>query len=152
MIGDPGPAEVDDELLAFMRRALADGVGALRRHGGSLVPFAVSQTEGHAHVEVFSDDQDVVGAEGMVSLERAMERMRERAPLLTFEADRCAVVYEGYLTTGRRRSAAVFVEGYQQGMGTSVTMAQRYARAGRLRGFRTLGQAVLLEQGRHFLR
>jgi hypothetical protein len=152
VISDPGPAEVDEELLAFMRRALADGVGALRRHGGSLVPFAVSETGGHVHVEVFSDGEDVVGSEGMVSLERAMERMRERAPLLTFEAERCAVVYEGYLTVGRRRSAAVFVEGYRQGMGTSVTMAQRYAGAGRLRRFRTLGRPVLLEQGRHFLR
>ena len=33
MIADPGPAEVGEELLAFMRDALARGVDAVRRHG-----------------------------------------------------------------------------------------------------------------------
>jgi hypothetical protein len=79
--------------------------------------------------------------------------MQEQAPLLAFEAERLAVVYDGYLgdEAGTQRDA-LFAEGIERGMGTSVTLAQAYAPAGRLRRFRLAGEPVLLEQGRHFIR
>ncbi len=149
MIEDPRPGEISPELLHLMRHALHLGLESIRTHGSPLVPFALTESEGVRRVQVFRDESDPQG-----SFERSVEVMKERAPLLAFEDERLAVAYDGYLSderTGEQRDA-LFAEGIERGMGTSVTLAQRYVPAGRLRRIKAVREPVLLEQGRHFIR
>jgi hypothetical protein len=149
MIEDPRPGEIGPELLDLMRHALHLGLETVRTHGPPLAPFALIESEGVRTVQIFRDEPADVG-----SLDRSLELMQERAPLLAFEAERLAVVYDGYLggEDAVEQRDALFAEGIERGMGTSVTLAQPYVPAGRLRRFRPAGEPVLLEQGRHFIR
>jgi hypothetical protein len=145
VIQDPEPAEAGQELLALLRQALHLGLEAARVHGSPIVPFAVTESEGRRATEVF------LAGEG--SLAECLQLMEQRAPLLSFENESVAVVYDGELETPEGSGSAVFAEGFRQGMGTSVTLAQRYVRRGRRRmKIRRVGQAMALEQGRHFIR
>jgi hypothetical protein len=149
VIEDPRPGEVGPELLHLMRHALHLGMETVRTHGSPLVPFVLAESGGVRRVHVFRDESEPEG-----SLERSLAMMTERAPLMAFEAERLAVVYDGYLgdEDAVEQRDALFAEGIERGMGTSVTLAQRYQPGGRLRGIRAAGEAVLLEQGRHFIR
>ncbi|HJP66807.1 MAG TPA: hypothetical protein VKA30_10950 [Actinomycetota bacterium] len=149
MIEDPRPEEVPEALVHVLRHALHLGLEAVRAHGSPVAPFALLESEGERRVEVFRPTDD--GQEP--SLEDCLQAMRDRAPLLAFEAERVAVVYDGYLELEETEPRdAVFAEGIERGMGTSVTVAQPYLLAGRRRKVRTIGEPILLEQGRHFIR
>jgi hypothetical protein len=148
VIEDPRPGEVSPELLHLLRHALHLGLETVRTHGSPLVPFALTETDGVRRAQVFRYESDPEG-----SLERSVAVMTERAPLMAFESERLAVVYDGYLgDDGGEQRDAMFAEGIERGMGTSVTLAQRYEPAGRLRRIRAVGEPVMLEQGRHFIR
>jgi hypothetical protein len=145
LIQDPEPTEAGEELLALMRQALHLGLEALRVHGSPIVPFAVTESGRRRDTEIF--------LAGDRSLTACFQLMEQRAPLLSFEKEMVAVVYDGDLETDAGSGGAVFAEGFRQGMGTSLTMAQPYGRRGRRRGkIRAVGGPVVLEQGRHFIR
>jgi hypothetical protein len=148
VIEDPRPGEVSPELLHLLRHALHLGLETIREHGSPLAPFALTESRGVQRVQVFRDDAE----EG--PMDRSMDIMQERSPLMAFEDERMAVVYDGYLAEENEaeQQDALFAEGIERGMGTSVTLAQRYVPAGRLRRVRTVGEPVMLEQGRHFIR
>jgi hypothetical protein len=145
VIQDPEPAEAGDELLALLRHGLHLGLEAVRVHGSPIVPFAITESQGRRATEVF--------LEGDGSVAACIRRMEERAPLLSFEHETVVVVYDGELERGDGTSRAVFAEGFRQGMGTSLTLVQPYARRGLRRArIRAIGGPLALEQGRHFIR
>jgi hypothetical protein len=149
VIEDPRPEEVGEDLVHLLRQALHLGLEAIRAHGQPMVPFVALESDGERRVEVFRPEGD-----GEVTSDACMDLMKERAPLLAFEAERMAVVYDGYLELDEdQRRESVFAEGIERGMGTSVTVAQSYTLVGRRRRkLRKLGEPILLEQGRHFIR
>jgi hypothetical protein len=148
VIEDPRPEEVPEALVHVLRHALHLGLEAVRAHGSPVAPFALLESNEERRVEVFRPE----GA-AEPSVEACLEVLRERAPLLAFEADRVAVVYGGYLELEDTEPRdAVFAEGIERGMGTSVTVSQPYVLAGRRGKLRKIGEPVLLEQGRHFIR
>jgi hypothetical protein len=149
VIEDPLPEELPDGLLDLMRHAAHLGLEAVATHGSPLMPFALVESGDIRRAEAFGPTSGAARP----SLEECVERMRERAPLLAFEADRAAVVYDGSMSVdeGDERDA-VFVEGIEGGMGTSATLAQPYQRRGRRGRVRRLGDPLLMEQGRHFIR
>jgi hypothetical protein len=149
VIEDPRPEEVPEALVQLLRHALHLGVEAVRAHGSPVAPFAVVESEAGRQVRMFRpvDDTDDT------TVDECLEVMRQRAPLMAFEAERMAVVYDGYLELEEsERRDAVFAEGIERGMGTSVTVAQPYVLAGRRPKLRKMGEPILLEQGRHFIR
>jgi hypothetical protein len=148
VIEDPRPEEIGENLIRLLRQALHLGLEAIRAHGQPMVPFGVLEAEGQRRVELFRPE-----GEGEVTAEACMDVMKERAPLMAFEAERVGVVYDGYLELeDDQRREAVFAEGIERGMGTSATVAQPYTLVGRRRKLRKVGEPILLEQGRHFIR
>ena len=118
-----------DELIEFVFAALDHGTGMVKE-GGSLIPFVISETPKGQELTRFVSE----------TLKEGREQAKQHAS--SSEADRVAVVYDGYLTAEGERSDAVFVEAQERGTESSVIFAQHYRAGSRLRKFSTIGNAV----------
>lgn len=123
-----------DELIEFVFTALDYGTGTVEE-GGSLIPFVISETAKGLELTRFVSE----------TLEEG--RAQAKKHVSSSEADRVAVVYDGYLTVEGERSDAVFVEAQERGTESSVIFAQRYRLGGRIRKFSTVGNAAFTGNG-----
>jgi hypothetical protein len=119
--------------LAFM--ALDHGVGSVAQ-AGQLTPFVVTEVAGERRLSRFAAERLEEG----LAYARAFAREAD-------DAQRVAVVYDGYLTLAGERSDAVYVEAQERGAETAVVLAQRYRPAGRFKKFATIGNPGLLGPG-----
>jgi hypothetical protein len=128
---------VDEHLVNLIFIALDQGVGFLRDSKSPLLPFVVSEdNSGNRSVNRFVADR----------LEHAVEQALayvKTAP----QPLRVAAAYDGYVIIEGSRTDAVMVVGRDCNSTKTVLFAQRYAKPGFLRRFKTSGNAIFLESG-----
>jgi hypothetical protein len=112
----PDVTRLSEELLDLVLRALDHGTQSIAL-GGPFIPFvmAESATRERDHERFLADTR-----------ETALKMAREHIGQLTSDAQRVALAYDGSVTLGGERSAAVLVEAQERGKAGSVIFAQRY--------------------------
>ena len=112
----PDITRLSEELLDLVLRALDHGTQSIAL-GGPLIPFVMSETAARErnHERFLADTR-----------ETALKMAREHIGQLAADAQRVALAYDGSVTIGGERSAAVLVEAQERGKAGSVIFAQRY--------------------------
>lgn len=123
-----------DALIEFVFTCLDQGTSMIE-DGSTLIPYVASETPVGLELTRFVSD----------TLEEGREQAQAHAA--TSDADRVAVVYDGYLTVEGQRSDAIFVEAQERGATPSVIFAQRYRPGGRFKKFNTIGNAAFVGEG-----
>jgi hypothetical protein len=116
----PDVTRLSEELLDLVLRALDHATRSIA-FGGAFIPFVMAESVARERDnERFPTD----------TRETALKMAREHISQLAADVQRVALAYDGSVTIGGERSAAVLVEAQERGKAGSVIFAQRYEPGG----------------------
>jgi hypothetical protein len=126
-----------EQLMDLVFLGLDHGIESIKDGGGPLIPFVLIESAvGERDIKRFVADE----------LEQAETEARAHLSGLT-DAERVALVYDGYVTVENDRTDAVLVEAQERGQTNSLIFAQPYRPGGRLRKLAPIGNAAFLGEG-----